>query len=93
MKNFILLLIFLGLFAPVSAKKIEVHEGENLFYRKDGSLKEKSYYQDGLLQGIRYQYFKDGETVKQSTEYDHGQKSGLEKYYDKNGILRDFKQH
>lgn len=79
----------------VSAKKNDspIPDGEKLIYREDGTLKEKAYYKNGLLTGTRYKYFKDGKTVKQSTDYVNGKKSGMERYYGKLGLLRDFKEH
>lgn len=70
-----------------------VANGENLLYREDGTLKEKANYQNGLLNGLRYEYFENGKTIKKITSYKDGKKSGMEKFYDKLGILRDFKEN
>lgn len=93
--KYILLVLLSWNLLGVSAKKkdVVITDGEKLIYRKDGTLKEKIYYKNGLLTGTRYKYFNDGKTVKQSIDYVNGKKSGMERYYGKLGLLRDFKEH
>ncbi len=95
MKFKTILLIFLSLTViTVSAKKQnDLQDGDHHLYRKDGTLLEKASYKNGLLDGLRYEYFDDGKTIKKITNYKDGKKSGMEKFYDKLGILRDFKEH
>jgi antitoxin component YwqK of YwqJK toxin-antitoxin module len=93
-KYILLVLLSINLFSASAKKKeLTIADGEKLIYRKDGTLKEKAYYGNGLLTGTRYLYFKDGKTIKQSTDYVNGKKSGMERYYGKLGLLRDFKEH
>lgn len=74
-----------------NAKKEIVSDGVHLVHRKDGTLKEKTFYKNGVLHGTKYHYFKDGKTVKHSIDYMDGEKKGIERYYGKLGLLRDFK--
>lgn len=88
----IALLLLCVFFNPCLAKKQNLN-GEILSYYKGSVLKEKASYKNGILHGTRYKYFKDGKTIKQITHFTNGKKTGLEKRYDKRGILRDFKQY
>lgn len=90
-KIFLVLLSFTVI--AVNAKQNHCTNGEDLQYRNDGTLKTKAYYKNGLLDGIKYEYFNDGKTIKQITTYKEGKKSGMEKFYDRLGILRDFKEN
>ena len=92
MRKFTLLVLCFSFLGLAAKKPKDYPDGENLFYRKNGSLKEKTIYKDGYRHGLRYLYHKDGKTIRQITEYETGKKVGIEKYYDKLGLLRDFKQ-
>ena len=93
MRKFTLLVLCFSFLGLAAKKPKDFPDGENIFYRKNGSIKEKVVYKNGYKHGLRYLYHKDGKTIRQVTEYKKGKKVGLEKYYDKLGLLRDFKQH
>lgn len=91
MRVLVLLVLVINCLTVSASKKAPVQDGEYLEYSKNGSLKEKSNYKNGLLDGECLQYHKDGKIIKRITIYKEGKKTGLEKYYDKSGILKDFK--
>jgi antitoxin component YwqK of YwqJK toxin-antitoxin module len=74
------------------AKKKPIPDGEQIIYRKNGTIKEKANYKSGLLDGTKYEYYEDGKTLKRVTKYNQGHKTGIQKFYDKIGILKDFKK-
>jgi antitoxin component YwqK of YwqJK toxin-antitoxin module len=75
----------------LSAKKT-IPDGEQIIYRKNGSIIEKASYKSGKLEGFRYEYYEDGKTLRRVTKYKAGKKTGIQKFYDKIGILKDFKE-
>ncbi len=91
-KYLLLILLSLNFLCIEAKKKAIIKDGEQLLYRQNGTLREKSSYKNCLLHGTQYKYFEDGKTIKQATNYINGRKSGIEKYYNKLGILRDFKE-
>jgi antitoxin component YwqK of YwqJK toxin-antitoxin module len=75
----------------LSAKK-NISDGEQIIYRKNGTIKEKAFYKFGKLDGIHYEYYEDGKTLKKLTKYKAGKKTGIQRFYDRIGILKDFKE-
>ena len=92
MRILLLVLILLLNFNLALAKKKSISDGEQIVYRKNGTLKEKASYKSGLLEGTKYEYYEDGKTLKRLTKYKQGRKIGIQKFYDKIGILKDFKK-
>jgi antitoxin component YwqK of YwqJK toxin-antitoxin module len=92
MRILLLVLILLLNFNLALAKKKSIPDGEQIVYRKNGTLKEKASYKSGLLEGTKYEYYEDGKTLKRLTKYKQGRKIGIQKFYDKIGILKDFKK-
>jgi len=89
----VLLVVVLFLnFNLALAKKKTIPDGEQIIYRKNGTIKEKANYKSGLLDGTKYEYYEDGKTLKRVTKYNQGRKAGIQKFYDKIGILKDFKK-
>jgi len=92
MRILLLVLILLLNFNLALAKKKSIPDGEQIVYRKNGTLKEKASYKSGLLEGTKYEYYEDGKTLRRLTKYKQGRKTGIQKFYDKIGILKDFKK-
>jgi len=74
------------------AKKKPIPDGEQIIYRKNGTIRQKASYKSGLLDGTKYEYYEDGKVLKRVTKYSQGRKTGIQKFYDKIGILKDFKK-
>lgn len=67
--------------------------GQVLEFRKTGELKKVYNYKAGKLDGELTEYQNDGKTLKRVIAYDNGLKHGLDKRYDKQGILQSFKKY
>jgi antitoxin component YwqK of YwqJK toxin-antitoxin module len=92
-KNFLLGIFLINCVAAHAQKVRHFEDGRHVLYRKNKTIKEKVSVQDGKRHGVCYKYYPDGVTIKKITYYLQGKKAGLEKFYDKLGILKNFKEH
>lgn len=88
----IAIIFFLILNSNLLSAKKTIPDGEQIIYRKNRTIKQKATFKSGKLEGVKYEYYKDGKTLRRVTKYKAGKKSGIQKFYDKIGILKDFKE-
>lgn len=62
-------------------------EGEWISRRKDGTIKTRVNYQNGLKHGISYLYYDDGKTVQLEMPYVVGARHGVSKKYFRDGSI------
>lgn len=93
MKVFLLGIFLINCLAAHALKLSHFDDGQHILFRRNKTIKEKVSVQDGKRHGVCYKYYRDGVTIKKITYYLQGRKAGLEKFYDKLGILKNFKIH